>query len=349
MFLRRARSRFCGLKCRVPLTFFQRAGRTSWQRPKDDYQRWQGESEQQQHEGGDGGKRSTFNYKRRVFSNDIVFFVRVVVIGGVTYLIVFQIYKTPVPFTGRNQLVLLSRKTEKRIGEMSYRSALKNYHEHILPPNHHFTQQVRSIGQRIIQANPICRDPKYEWKWSFTVIDSREANAFVVPGGQVVVFTGLLKVLKSPDQLAAVLSHEIGHTIARHSAETILIRVLSSLGSILLGAVVGDMNIASSVSNLLINLPHSRKFENEADVIGLHMMARAGIRLSATIEMFKILESVGAHAPTLLSTHPSNKQRIQHMKKMIPIIQQEYAHEFDERERLNEPKTKRARARQINP
>ncbi len=202
--------------------------------------------------------------------------------------------------------------------------------------------QMASLGQQsfeqIKQQTPIERDPKINEfvrcvavpitkqvpgvvpndQWEIVVFKDKTANAFALPGGKIGVNTGMLPVAKTDAQLAAVLGHEIGHVLAKHSAERMSENVLAEGGLSILGGVLGGNPNQGTIMGALgvgaqygLLLPHSRDQESEADVIGLDLMAKAGFDPRQSVELWKNMMSSSSGAPPeFLSTHPSNQSRI---------------------------------------
>jgi predicted Zn-dependent protease len=164
--------------------------------------------------------------------------------------------------------------------------------------------------------------------WEFTVFDVDEANAFALPGGKIGVYRGLFKVATTPDQLAAVIGHEIGHVKKRHSNERVSSQVVASLG---LQAVELFTSGKKSSPYIMAGLglgtqygvlmPFGRRQETEADEVGLKLMARAGFDPRAAVQLWRNMQNAtGKGPPAFLSTHPSNKQRIQDLEKRMPSV-----------------------------
>ncbi|KAH7420053.1 peptidase family M48-domain-containing protein [Cadophora sp. MPI-SDFR-AT-0126] len=163
--------------------------------------------------------------------------------------------------------------------------------------------------------------------WEVHVIDSPECNAFVIPGGKVFVYTGILPVAKNDDGLAAILGHEIAHNLARHASESMssmvmlaplrfLFIFLDSTGYTMgLGRVLGDIAM-----DLGLARPASRKQESEADYIGLMMMAKSCYNPQEAVKVWQRMEIAqkDQNMPEWLSTHPSNSNRITQMQQWLP-------------------------------
>jgi predicted Zn-dependent protease len=161
--------------------------------------------------------------------------------------------------------------------------------------------------------------------WEFAVVASEEANAFVVPGGKVVVYTGLLRLLGSQDELAAVLAHEVAHVLARHAAE----RMTQASTLELLRAVAYwafGIPVPAGLLAPVFFLPNSRRAETEADLIGIQLAARACFDPAAAASVFEKLGAVeraagGAAMPKLLRTHPLSDARVAAIRRHLPAAE----------------------------
>ncbi|KAJ7535892.1 hypothetical protein O6H91_12G049900 [Diphasiastrum complanatum] len=154
-------------------------------------------------------------------------------------------------------------------------------------------------------------------KWEVLVVDAPTVNAVCMPGGKIMVFTGLLKHFRTDEEIATVLAHEVGHALARHSAETLTRSIFLGFFEVLVLLVVNAPSVVSTVSNILLRLPFSRRMETEADHIGLLLMASAGYdpRIAPSVyERLGQLEKVPEYAQ-YISTHPSGKKRAELLRK----------------------------------
>jgi len=163
-------------------------------------------------------------------------------------------------------------------------------------------------------------------EWEVYVIDDKKTkNAFVLPGGKIFVFTGILPVSANDDGLATVLGHEVAHQVARHGAERMSsMKVLFALG-FLLESLGLDVGISRLLLTFLLQLPNSRKSESEADFIGLRLMAKACFDPAESTKMWqRMSESEGGQGLNVdfLSTHPANAKRIKQLTQWLPEAQQ---------------------------
>ena len=173
--------------------------------------------------------------------------------------------------------------------------------------------------------------------WEVALFQDDSANAFALPGGKVGVNTGIFKVATNQDQLAAVIGHEIGHVIARHSAERLSQSVLAEAGMGLVGAYAGRNASPDQVKQLVallgagtqvgVLLPYSRLHESEADRIGQELMAKAGFDPREAARLWENMIQASAASPNpprLLSTHPDSRARAQALSTAAPALLPEY-------------------------
>ncbi|MFM2225959.1 MAG: hypothetical protein RJA07_2161 [Bacteroidota bacterium] len=242
---------------------------------------------------------------------------------------------TQVPITGRKQMNLLPESQMMSLALTSYSDFLKQNKVVTGTPD---AQMVQRVGQRISQAVSVYLSKTKNsqriagYKWEFNLVDNKEMNAWCMPGGKVVVYTGLLPVTQNEDALAVVLGHEISHAIARHGNERMSEQLALQLGGV--GLQVAMSNKPQATQNIFnqaygigsavgIALPHSRSQETEADEMGLIFMALAGYNPSAASPFWQRMKSMTGNSkpPALLSTHPSDETRINNMKVFVPKAQ----------------------------
>jgi predicted Zn-dependent protease len=186
-------------------------------------------------------------------------------------------------------------------------------------------QRVQKITQRLIPQTAVFRPDALEWDWAVNVQTSNEVNAYCMPGGKIMVFTGLIDRLQATDaELAAVLGHEIAHALREHTRERLSRAyaeqlVLAGVG-VATGAGQSTMVLASQVSAVTFQLPHSREQEAEADRIGLELMARAGYDPNAAVSLWEKMGKLGGGGPEFLSTHPSSESRIRDLQANVPRV-----------------------------
>ncbi|MBF5055503.1 hypothetical protein Y5W_00797 [Alcanivorax sp. 521-1] len=225
---------------------------------------------------------------------------------------------------GRQQFLLLPAAEMDQMGVQAY-SEMKQEQ-----PTVSGTKEARYVQ---CVANAITAVVDSDQQWEVTVFKDDSANAFALPGGKIGVHTGLLKVAKNQDQLAAVIGHEVGHVIAQHSNERMSIQYATQTGTQLVAALAGgDSAEKQTLMGLLgvgaqygVQLPFSRKHEAEADVVGLQLMAEAGFNPEQSVDLWRNMAAAGGSAPPeLLSTHPSNETRIQGLQARLPEVRPIY-------------------------
>ncbi|KAJ5513038.1 Chaperone tailless complex polypeptide 1 [Penicillium fimorum] len=231
-----------------------------------------------------------------------------VVIGvGISGL---YLYNTEiVEMTGRRRFNCVSRHQELKMGEESYREVLIAEHGKVLPHNHPLTRMVDGVLQRLVPQAPI---EDADWK-VHVIKDDGMLNAFVLPGGKVFVYTGILPICKDEDGLAAVLGHEIAHVVAHHPAERMSTSFIT-LGAVFAISFLFDVSgqFSSFLLNLMYSLPNSRTQEAEADKIGLMMMSKACFNPEAAVKLWgRMYEQEKEAPPQFMSTHPSSYNRME--------------------------------------
>ncbi|NVJ53649.1 MAG: M48 family metallopeptidase [Campylobacteraceae bacterium] len=218
-------------------------------------------------------------------------------------------------------MILISDEKELALGEQSYEKTLK---ESKVIENTKDSKRVKEIGKRIAKV----ANKNYDWE--FNLIENKAKNAFCLPGGKVVVYTGILKVAKNDDQLATVISHEIAHALARHGAERISTNMVSQgiqiLGNIAISTQAPEytksFNIAYGLgSQYGVLMPYGRMQENEADEIGIYLMAKAGYDLNEAVKFWENMNEGKKESIEFLSTHPSSETRIAKIKNIIKNIE----------------------------
>jgi predicted Zn-dependent protease len=157
-------------------------------------------------------------------------------------------------------------------------------------------------------------------------LTTKELNAYCMPGGKIMVYTGLIEKLNLSDaELAAVIGHEMAHALREHSRERISRAYAQQLAlagvAVVTGAGEGAMDLANMVGSVTFQLPHSREQESEADTIGMELMARAGYDPNAAVSVWrKMLAADQGGTPEFLSTHPSPRTRLQDLQALVPKV-----------------------------
>ena len=227
----------------------------------------------------------------------------------------------------REQRMLVSSEEIDAGAAQAYKQELaKARKQGALNENKAEVARVRQISQRLISHVSVFREDAAQWDWEINVQTSKEMNAYCMPGGKIMVYSGLIEQLKATDaELSAVIGHEIAHALREHSRERVsraYAQQLALLGAAAVTGVGGTaVDLANQVATVTFQLPHSREQEAEADIIGLELMARAGYDPNASVSLWqKMGQAGGGGPPEFLSTHPSGDSRIQDLKTNIPRV-----------------------------
>lgn len=194
------------------------------------------------------------------------------------------------------------------------------------------TNRVRSITSKLIPASAAFRPEAARWDWEVNVFDSPEINAWVMPGGKIGVYSGLVKKLGLSDaEIAAVLGHEIAHALREHARERasqqVGAQVVITGAAVLLGGGESTADLGNIFYKTFFGLPNSRMHETEADRIGVEIAARAGYDPRAAVTLWQKMAKVGgSNGPEFLSTHPSAENRTRDLEvyaqRVMPLYQQ---------------------------
>jgi predicted Zn-dependent protease len=253
---------------------------------------------------------------------------------GLVVLVTFVLACQRVPLTGRKQMVgLVSGDQMMAMSFQQYKGFLDSAKQ--VPANKAEAQMVARVGERIKKAAEnylIQQNLGYMlngYSWEFRTVESKEINAWCMPGGKVVFYTGILPICKTEDGIAVVMGHEVAHAIAEHGRErmsrAMVAQGVTQVGAAAAGIYTGDqrvMAIAGQVLGIGTNLggvlPNTRKQESEADKIGLIFMAMAGYQPKEAVAFWERMAEAGKNSqkpPKLLSTHPADATRIAELEK----------------------------------
>ncbi|AUC84524.1 peptidase M48 [Polaribacter sp. ALD11] len=246
-----------------------------------------------------------------------------------------------VPITGRSRVNLVSDSQVLPASFAQYKGFLA---ENKLSTNREMTNQVKSVGKnisaavdRFMRANNMTSEAN-SYKWEFNLVDDKTVNAWCMPGGKVVFYTGIMPICANEDGVAAVMGHEVAHAFAKHGQERMTNSYGQQIGGLLvaLGTSGKDpktqqiWNTAFGVGSGLGMLKFSRTHEQEADRLGLVFMIMAGYDGKEAAEVWVRMSqnSGGSSQPEILSTHPSNASRIQDLRSYLPTAKK-YAAKFN--------------------
>ena len=192
-------------------------------------------------------------------------------------------------------------------------------------PNNAQLQRLRAIAQRLVPHTPQWNERAPGWKWEVNLIGSKQINAFVMPGGKIVFYTGLIDQLKlTDDEIAMVMGHEMAHALREHSREQLAKTQATGIGIRLGAALFGLGDLGTAAANLggqLLTLKFSRSDESDADLVGLELAARAGYNPQAAVSLWqKMGEATGGSGIGFLSTHPTGPDRIAKLQDNVPKV-----------------------------
>lgn len=243
-------------------------------------------------------------------------------------LILVLIGCSTVPKTGRSQLELVSDGQMVSLGQSSYQQFLS---QNKISTDAKKTAMVKRVSQKI--ASAVEQYLKQEnrlkniegFNWEFNLIESKEVNAWCMPGGKIVVYTGILPITQDETGLAVVLGHEIAHAVAHHGNERMSQGLIAQLGGTALQVALAKkpqqtqqlyMTVFGAAANVGYLLPYSRLQESEADYLGLIFMAMAGYDPQAAVPFWERMAAQGgSKPPEFMSTHPSDETRAKNLQK----------------------------------
>jgi len=254
-------------------------------------------------------------------------------------LILIGIYGcSSVPITGRNQLNLVSDQDVLSLSLQQYSDYIKTAKK---STDQAATAMVVKVGSKIadaVQAYYKSQGMESQlsgYSWEFNLIDDPQVNAFCMPGGKIVVYTGILPVTQNEAGLAVVLGHEVAHAVAKHANERMSQQMVAQYGAAGLSSILSKssssvQSIGQSVFGLGaqygVLLPFNRKQESEADHLGLIFMAIAGYSPDVAIPFWQRMsqQGGGASVPEFMSSHPADNTRIADIQKLLPEAMQYY-------------------------
>jgi predicted Zn-dependent protease len=238
-------------------------------------------------------------------------------------------HRQTTPVTHRTERVGLTDQQQMQLGSQQYAKTLHQYPNRVVSSGAAYAQ-VQRVAKRI---ETVAARDKPSFVWKVTLLRKKEANAYCLPGGKIVVYTGILPVTRSDAGLATVLGHEVAHATAEHAAERIEREHLTRVAAAIIAGGVAftpsqyvHVLAALGVGGTVASLPFTRGQESEADHIGLVYMARAGYRPHEALAFWKrmLRASKGKEPPEIASDHPSDQHRIEQIQKWLPEAEREY-------------------------
>lgn len=250
---------------------------------------------------------------------------------SILLLSLFIISCSTVPITGRQRINIVSDSQILPASFAQYDGFLK---ENKLSSNAKMTNEIKDIGMniskavdRFMRANGMTAEAD-SYRWEFNLVDDANVNAWCLPGGKVVFYTGILPICANTDGIAAVMGHEVAHAFAKHGQERMTTAYGQQLGGIAVAVGTANKdpqtqmmwNTLYGVGSQVGMLAYSRTHETEADKLGMVFMIMAGYKPEEAIQVWvRMKEKSGGNAPPeFLSTHPSNDTRIANLKAYLP-------------------------------
>ena len=271
------------------------------------------------------------NIKIKIMKNKLSFSVILLL------LIVASCAKNP--FTGKKSLNFVSNSELFPSAFQQYGAFLK---ENKVITNTTDAKRVETVGMKIKAAAEKWLNANgqagylNDYKWEYKLVESKEVNAWCMPGGKIVVYSGILPITKDDAGLATVMGHEVSHALANHGAQRMSASQLQQLGAVGVAVATGSQTAEKQQmwqqyygigSQVGVMLPFSRGHESEADMIGLTLMAIAGYNPDQSVLFWERMsaKSGGQAPPEFMSTHPSDATRIAKLKELIPQAKAEAA------------------------
>lgn len=216
----------------------------------------------------------------------------------------------------------IERSAQLQYAQIMREAADKNQ---LRPIGHPDVRRLRTIARNITPFAADWNPRANDWQWEINLIDSKQINAFCMPGGKIVFYSGILDQLRlTDDEVAMVMGHEIAHALREHARERLGKNAATSIGASLVSQLLGLGDLGQTVTRYgaqLMTLQFSRSDESEADLVGMELAARAGYNPQAGITLWRKMSAASKGAPPQwLSTHPSGQTRIAEMGKNLPRV-----------------------------
>jgi len=252
--------------------------------------------------------------------------IAIVLAAAVVGVLLLNSHRQKTPVTHRVQHVQLTDAQQMQLGSQEYAKTLRASRASIVSSGPQYAE-VQRVAKRI---ESVARRDKPNFVWKVTLIRKNEANAYCLPGGKIVVYTGILPVTDNDAGLATVLGHEVAHATAEHVAERIERQHLTRVAAVIIAGGVAytpaQFIRVTALLGVAGGLPFSRSQESEADHIGLVYMARAGYNPRQAVAFWKRMQraSKGHEPPEFLSDHPSDAHRVERVEGWLPQAEREY-------------------------
>ncbi len=238
-----------------------------------------------------------------------------------------------VPGSKNKAFLLTSASEENKMGAAAFQEILKKER---ISRHPQWTRVIQRVGKRIAHQAPV------KVQWDFRLINSKERNAFALPGGKVAFYTGIMPVLKNEAAVAAVMGHEVAHVVARHAGQRMSRAQITGMGLALASTAFGDsknknlyMGLLGAGAQVGAILPFSRGHETEADELGLRYAAAAGYDPRQAAQFWTRMNAgKSAQGPSWLSTHPLSNDRVKKLhalaRKLMPVYYKSARHGLGE-------------------
>jgi metalloendopeptidase OMA1, mitochondrial len=252
--------------------------------------------------------------------------IAIVLAAVVVGVLLLKTHRQKTPVTHRVQHVTLTDAQQMQLGSQQYAKTLRQNRARIVSSGPSYVE-VQRVARRI---EVVASRDKPNFVWKVTLLRKQEANAYCLPGGKIVVFSGILPVTENDAGLATVLGHEVAHATAEHVAERIERQHLTEVAAVIIagGTAFTPAQFARITALLGVGagLPFSRSQESEADHIGLVYMARAGYDPHQAVAFWKRMQraSKGKEPPEFLSDHPSDAHRVERVEGWLPQAERNY-------------------------
>jgi predicted Zn-dependent protease len=255
--------------------------------------------------------------------------IAVAIAAAVVGVLLLQTHRQRTPVTNREQRVGLTDKQQTQLGSEQYAKTLRQNRARIVSSGAEYSE-VQRVAKRI---EAVAGRDKPAFNWKVTLLRKNEANAYCLPGGKIVVYTGILPLVGNDAGLATVLGHEVAHATAEHAAERIERQHLTKVAAAIIAGGVAftpaqyvHVIALLGVGGAAASLPFSRTQESEADHIGLIYMAKAGYDPHEALAFWKRMRraSKGKEPPEFASDHPSDQHRIERIRAWLPEAEHAY-------------------------